>query len=88
MVRHALCLGLIFFIGAETPLFEEKQYLVDLLSSKAEFDNIPVAVIFERGQSTDPWYLGLTLKDVVNYMELYRFKDRASMIKEINWTET
>ena len=26
-------------------------------------------------------YLELTLKDVVNYMELYRLKDRASMIK-------
>lgn len=29
----------------------------------------------------------LTLKDVVNYMELYRLKDRASLIKEVSWGE-
>lgn len=29
----------------------------------------------------------LTLKDVVNYMELYRLKDRASMIKEVSWDD-
>ena len=26
--------GLLFFLGGETPLFEEKQFLIDLLSSR------------------------------------------------------
>lgn len=72
--------GLLFFLGGDTPLFEEKQFLIDLLASRVEFDGIPIAVLFEKGQQ-------LTLKDVVNYMELYRLKDRASMIKEIGWDE-
>jgi hypothetical protein len=31
--------------------------------------------------------LELTLKDVVNYMELFRLKERASLIKEVSWSE-
>lgn len=38
--------GLLFFLGSETPLFEEKQYLMELLASRPDFEGIPVAVIF------------------------------------------
>lgn len=44
--------GLLFFLGGETPLFEEKQYLTELLASKIEFEGVPLAVIFERGRRT------------------------------------
>jgi hypothetical protein len=50
MVHHQSKAGLLFFIGGDTPLFEEKQYLLDLIASRTEFDGVPLAVIFERGQ--------------------------------------
>jgi len=37
-------------LGGDTPLFEEKQFLIDLLSSRVEFDGVPIAVLFEKGQ--------------------------------------
>lgn len=50
MVNFNDNIGLLFFLGGDTPLFEEKQFLIDLLSSQMEFDGIPVAILFERGQ--------------------------------------
>ena len=45
-------------------------------------------MLFERGKGIITSNADLSLKDVVNFMELYRLKDRASMIKEFSWGES
>jgi hypothetical protein len=48
------------------------------LNSKREFEGIPLVVLFEKQQK-------LNIKDVINYLELFKMKERTSMIKEINF---
>ena len=69
--------GLIFFLDPKIPLHEEKEFLFELLSEKSEFDGLPVVIAFEKEAN-------IAIKDVINYFELYKVKDRPSMIKEIS----
>ena len=59
-----------------------------MIDSRPEFEGLPIAVLFERGKGIITSNADLSLKDVVNFMELYRLKDRASMIKEFSWGES
>ena len=47
------------------------------MREKPEFDALPLVIAFHKDQD-------ITIKDVINYFELFKVKDRPSMIKEIS----
>jgi hypothetical protein len=45
------------------------------------FIGLPVVVVFDKEQGKYNIIKGINIKDLINFFELYKVKDRASMIK-------
>ena len=40
--------ALIFFLDADTPLYDEKEFLFELMREKADYEGLPIVIVFDK----------------------------------------
>lgn len=70
--------AMMYFLGDE-PIHESRNRLLEMLSEAKELDGVPLIIALDSVGRT------INIKEVISELELFKIKDRASMVKEIDF---